>query len=119
MLPLDIFASRQFSAANAVTFVVYGALGGSLFLLPIQLQRVVGYSPLASGVALVPITVVMLLLSARAGRLASRIGPRLPMTLGPAARGRRASPCSPASAREPATWSTSCPRRWSTGSGWS
>ena len=83
MLPLDIFASRQFSAANAVTFVVYGALGGSLFLLPIQLQRVVGYSPLASGVALVPITVLMLLLSARAGRLASRIGPRLPMTLGP------------------------------------
>jgi EmrB/QacA subfamily drug resistance transporter len=83
MLPLDIFASRQFSAANAVTFVVYGALGGSLFLTPIQLQQVVGYSPLASGVALVPITVVMLLLSSRAGRLASRIGPRLPMTLGP------------------------------------
>jgi len=83
MLPLDIFASRQFSAANAVTFVVYGALGGSLFLLPIQLQQVVGYSPLASGVALVPITVLMLLLSARAGRLSARIGPRLPMTLGP------------------------------------
>jgi EmrB/QacA subfamily drug resistance transporter len=83
MLPLDIFASRQFSAANAVTFVVYGALGGSLFLMPIQLQRVVGYSPLASGVALVPITVLMLLLSARAGRLAARIGPRLPMTVGP------------------------------------
>jgi EmrB/QacA subfamily drug resistance transporter len=83
MLPLDIFASRQFSAANVVTFVIYGALGGSLFLMPIQLQRVVGYSPLASGVALVPITVVLLLLSARAGRLASRIGPRLPMTLGP------------------------------------
>jgi EmrB/QacA subfamily drug resistance transporter len=83
MLPLDIFASRQFTAANLVTFVVYGALGGSLFLIPIQLQRVVGYSPLASGVALVPITVIMLLLSARAGHLASRIGPRLPMTLGP------------------------------------
>jgi EmrB/QacA subfamily drug resistance transporter len=83
MLPLDVFASRQFTAANIVTFVVYGALGGSLFLMPIQLQRVVGYSPLASGVALIPITVVMLLLSARAGRLAARIGPRLPMTLGP------------------------------------
>jgi EmrB/QacA subfamily drug resistance transporter len=83
MLPLDIFASRQFSAANAVTFIVYGALGAALFLLPIQLQRVVGYPPLASGVALVPITVLLLLLSARAGRLASRIGPRLPMTLGP------------------------------------
>jgi EmrB/QacA subfamily drug resistance transporter len=83
MLPLDIFASRQFTAANLVTFVVYGALGGSLFLMPIQLQRVVGYSPLAAGVALIPITLVMLLLSARAGRLSARIGPRLPMTLGP------------------------------------
>jgi EmrB/QacA subfamily drug resistance transporter len=83
MLPLDIFTSRQFTAANLVTFVVYGALGGSLFLMPIQLQRVLGYSPLASGVALIPITVVLLLLSARAGHLASRIGPRLPMTLGP------------------------------------
>jgi EmrB/QacA subfamily drug resistance transporter len=83
MLPLDIFASRQFTAANLVTFVVYGALGGSLFLMPIQLQRVVGYSPLQAGVALIPITLVMLLLSARAGRLSARIGPRLPMTLGP------------------------------------
>jgi EmrB/QacA subfamily drug resistance transporter len=83
MLPLDIFASRQFTAANLVTFVVYGALGGSLFLMPIQLQRVLGYSPLASGVALIPITVILLLLSARAGHLAARIGPRLPMTLGP------------------------------------
>jgi EmrB/QacA subfamily drug resistance transporter len=83
MLPLDIFASRQFTAANIVTFVVYGALSASLFLLPIQLQRVVGYSPLASGVALVPVTLLLLVLSARAGRLASRIGPRLPMTVGP------------------------------------
>ena len=83
MLPLDIFASRQFTAANLVTFVVYGALGGSLFLMPIQLQRVVGFSPLEAGVALIPITLVMLLLSARAGRLSARIGPRVPMTLGP------------------------------------
>ena len=63
MLPLSIFASRQFSGANVVTFVVYGALGGALFLVPIQLQQVLGYSPLASGVALLPITVVMLTLS--------------------------------------------------------
>jgi EmrB/QacA subfamily drug resistance transporter len=83
MLPLDVFASRQFTAANLVTFVVYGALGGSLFLLPIQLQRVVGFSPLAAGLALAPVTLVLLLLSSRAGRLSARIGPRLPMTLGP------------------------------------
>jgi predicted MFS family arabinose efflux permease len=83
MLPLEIFGSSQFTAANLVTFVVYAALGGALFLLPIQLQRVVGFSPLKAGTALIPITVVMLLLSARAGRLAQRIGPRVPMTVGP------------------------------------
>ena len=83
ILPLDIFRSRQFTAANLVTFVVYGALGGALFLLPIVLQRASGFSPLKAGTAVVPLTIVMLLLSARAGRLAQRIGPRLPMTLGP------------------------------------
>ena len=82
-MPLDLFASRQFSSANAVTFVVYAALGGALFLLPIQLQGTAGFSPLEAGAALVPMTIVMLLLSARAGRLAQRIGPRLPMTAGP------------------------------------
>jgi EmrB/QacA subfamily drug resistance transporter len=83
MLPIDIFRSRQFSAANVVTFLIYGALSGAFFLLPIQLQRVLGMSPLRAGTALMPVTIVMLLLSARAGRLAQRIGPRLPMTLGP------------------------------------
>lgn len=83
MLPLSVFRSRQFSAANAVTFVVYGAFGGIFFLLAVQLQVVSGFSPLGTGVALLPITIVMLLLSARAGQLAQRIGPRLPMTLGP------------------------------------
>jgi EmrB/QacA subfamily drug resistance transporter len=83
MLPLDLFASTQFSGANVTTFLVYGALGGAFFLLPIQLQRVLGLSPVLSGVALLPVTFILLLLSARAGRLAQRIGPRLPMTLGP------------------------------------
>lgn len=83
MLPLSIFRGRQFSAANAVTFVVYGALGGTLFLLPVELQLVAHYSPLGSGLALLPITCMMLVLSARSGRLASRIGPRLQMSLGP------------------------------------
>jgi EmrB/QacA subfamily drug resistance transporter len=83
MLPLGVFASRQFSAANAVTFVVYGALGGTLFLLPTVLQEAAGYSPLASGAALLPVTVIMLVLSARSGALAARIGPRLQMSAGP------------------------------------
>ncbi len=83
MLPLGVFRSRQFSGANAVTFAVYGALGGALFLLPVELQLVVGYSPLESGLALLPVTIIMLLFSARSGQLAARIGPRLQMTAGP------------------------------------
>jgi len=83
MLPLDIFQSRQFTAANVVTFTVYAALGVSLFLLGLQLQQAVGYSPLEAGTAMLPVTVIMLVLSSRAGALATKIGPRLPMTVGP------------------------------------
>ena len=83
MLPLAVFKSRQFSAANAETFVVYAALGGLLFLLPTVLQVVSGYSPLAAGASLLPVTFIMLALSSRSGRLASRIGPRLQMSVGP------------------------------------
>lgn len=83
LVPLAIFKVRQFSAANMVTFVVYAALAGAFFLLPIQLQTVADFSPIASGAALLPITIIMLLGSARAGRLATRIGPRIPMTVGP------------------------------------
>ncbi|MDQ1394008.1 MAG: hypothetical protein QOF30_2985, partial [Acidimicrobiaceae bacterium] len=64
MLPLGIFASRQFTAANLVTFVVYAALGGALFLLAVDLQQALRFSPVASGAALFPVTVIMLLLSA-------------------------------------------------------
>jgi EmrB/QacA subfamily drug resistance transporter len=83
MLPLQIFASRQFTAANLVTVAVYAALGGVFFLLVVYLQDVLHYSPVEAGAALFPLTIIMLLLSARAGALAQRIGPRLPMTLGP------------------------------------
>ncbi|HKR67259.1 MAG TPA: DHA2 family efflux MFS transporter permease subunit [Streptosporangiaceae bacterium] len=83
VLPLSLFSSTQFTSANIVTFIVYGALGGALFLLPIQLQQVSGYTALEAGISLLPVTVIMLLLSARSGALAARIGPRLQMTLGP------------------------------------
>ncbi|HEV8172575.1 MAG TPA: MFS transporter [Actinoplanes sp.] len=83
MLPLDIFKSKAFTAANVVTFLVYAAAGGVFFLVVLNLQVVAGYSPLASGIALLPVTVIMLLLSARAGALGQRIGPRIPMTVGP------------------------------------
>jgi predicted MFS family arabinose efflux permease len=83
MLPMGLFRRQQFSVTNAVTFVVYAALGGALFLLPVVLQVVGGYTPLQSGIALLPLTVIMLLLSARSGRLATRIGPRLQMSVGP------------------------------------
>jgi predicted MFS family arabinose efflux permease len=87
MMPLSLFDSRQFSAANLVTFLVYGALSGSLFLLPVQLQLVAGFTPVAAGSSLLPVTAVMLLLSARMGRLAQRIGPRRPMAFGPVVAG--------------------------------
>jgi EmrB/QacA subfamily drug resistance transporter len=83
MLPLGIFASRQFSVSNVLTFAVYAALGGVLFLLSVDLQEVLGYSAIEAGASLLPITLLMLAFSARAGQLASRIGPRLPMSLGP------------------------------------
>jgi len=83
MLPLHLFSSSVFSATNVVTFAIYAALGGVFFLLVVQLQVVSGFSALAAGLALLPITVLMLLLSSRAGALGTRIGPRLPMSLGP------------------------------------
>lgn len=83
MLPLEIFRSRQFSAANAVTFVVYAALGGFFFLLVSFLQISLGYTPVEAGAASLPVTLLMLGFSARSGALAQRIGARLPLTVGP------------------------------------
>jgi len=83
MVPLGIFRSLQFSGANAVTFVVYGALSSVTFLLVVYLQTGLGYDALEAGAALLPVTVLTLVFSPRAGALAQRIGPRLPMTLGP------------------------------------
>lgn len=83
MLPPAIFRVRQFTAANLVTFAVYAALGALFLMLVVHLQVVVGWSPLVAGSALLPVTLVMLLLSARSGALAARIGPRRQMAVGP------------------------------------
>jgi EmrB/QacA subfamily drug resistance transporter len=83
MLPLSVFSSRLFTSMNLVTLCLYAAIGGVFFVLPVQLQIGAGYSALRAGLATLPVTVLMLLLSAPAGALAQRIGPRWPLTAGP------------------------------------
>ena len=83
MLPFHVFRSGCFRTVNTVTFLVYAGLGAVFFFLVITLQVLSGFSPIAAGAALLPVTILMLALSARAGDLAQRIGPRLPMTIGP------------------------------------
>ncbi|MGW0118971.1 MFS transporter [Streptomyces sp. NPDC003327] len=82
-VPPSIFRSRLFTAVNLVTLCVYAAFGGFFFLAALQLQVVSGYSALQAGTALLPTTVLMLLLSAKSGEIGERIGPRIPLTVGP------------------------------------
>ena len=83
MMPFSIFRSRQFSGANGTTLLVYAALSGAMFLVVIQLQKILGYSALEAGAAFLPVTLLLLALSPIAGKLAQRWGPRGPMTVGP------------------------------------
>ena len=83
MLPLGIFAAPRFGATNLVTFLVYAGLGGVFFWLVVALQVVSGWDPLTAGISLLPVTLLMLLFSPQAGVLGDRLGPRLPMTVGP------------------------------------
>ncbi len=83
MMPLDLFRSRTFSGVNLLTLLLYFALGGGLFFLPFDLIRVRGFSATSAGAALIPFALVLGLGSAFVGRLADRIGPRWPLTLGP------------------------------------
>jgi EmrB/QacA subfamily drug resistance transporter len=83
MLPMRLFRLRNFTFANVETFTVYAALSTLTFFLVIFLQQLAGYSPFRSGLATVPITVVMFVLSPRVGRLSMRIGPRWFMGIGP------------------------------------
>jgi EmrB/QacA subfamily drug resistance transporter len=83
MLPLGLFRRRNFAVGNAQTFTMYGGLGITFFFLVLFLQQVAGYDALQAGLATLPATIVMFLLSKRAGRSADRFGPRLFMGLGP------------------------------------
>jgi EmrB/QacA subfamily drug resistance transporter len=83
MLPLSLFAVRDFAVANATTFSLYGGLSIATFFIVLYIQQVGGYSPLHAGLALLPITLVMFALSRRWGTLAARFGPRLFMGAGP------------------------------------
>ena len=84
LLPLRLFRNRNFSGANALTVVLYGGLGGALFILPFHLINVHAYSATAAGTALLPFSIILGLGSRAAGGLAGAVGPRLPMTAGPA-----------------------------------
>jgi MFS family permease len=83
MMPLDVFRSRAFSATNLVTFLVYAALSGMVMWLVVALQVVSLESPMRAGFALLPLTACMLLFSPLAGAVSDRIGPTIPMTVGP------------------------------------
>jgi EmrB/QacA subfamily drug resistance transporter len=83
MLPLELFKRRNFTFGNIQTFAMYGGLGAMFFFLTLFLQQVAGYEALEAGIATIPTTLVMFVLSKRAGRLADRFGPRFFMGFGP------------------------------------
>jgi EmrB/QacA subfamily drug resistance transporter len=83
MMPLNLFSNRTFAGANALTVVLYGALGGAIFLLPYSLIKAHGYRPVEAGVAFLPLSLILGLGSRAAGGLADRIGNRIPLMVGP------------------------------------
>jgi len=83
MLPLTLFRDPSFSGANMLTLLLYAALGGSLFFLPLDLIQVQGYGATAAGAALLPFIAIMFLLSRWAGSLADRVGSKIPLVFGP------------------------------------
>ena len=82
-MPLDLFQSRCFSGLNLLTFLLYGAFGAAMLLIPYVLITSGGYSPVQAGLAMLPLPILMTSLSPVMGSLAARIGPRVPLTIGP------------------------------------
>ena len=83
MIPLGYFGNRNFSTLNLMTFLLYGAFGSTLVLIPYVLIEAGGYSAMRAGLALLPLPIIIAIGSPLMGKLAIRIGPRLPLTLGP------------------------------------
>ena len=82
-MPPALFRNRNFTVMNLATVLLYGAIGVTFFLVAYELQVAAGWSALQAGTALLPATLLMLLVSAKSGALAQRIGPRLQLTVGP------------------------------------
>lgn len=83
MVPLALFKNRCFSALNLMTFLLYGAMGGSFLLIPYVLIEAGGYSPIEAGLSLLPMSILLGLASPMMGKLAVRLGPKIPLTVGP------------------------------------
>jgi EmrB/QacA subfamily drug resistance transporter len=83
MLPLGLFRDSNFAGSNLLTLLLYAALGGGLFFLPLNLIQVQGYSATGAGAALLPFILIMFVLSGWAGRLVDKTGSRLPLIVGP------------------------------------
>jgi EmrB/QacA subfamily drug resistance transporter len=83
MVPLSLFDNRCFSALNLMTFLLYGAFGGAMLLIPYVLIEAGGYSPIEAGLSLLPLSILLGLASPLMGKLAVRLGPKIPLTIGP------------------------------------
>jgi EmrB/QacA subfamily drug resistance transporter len=84
MVPLALFKNRRFTSLNLMTFLLYGAFGGAMLLIPFTLIEAGGYSPIEAGMSLLPLSILLGAGSPMMGKFAERIGPHWPLAIGPA-----------------------------------